>query len=428
MYRHENQNQLIADLGRTLRRFGVVIAVLGCPIIAAATPPYFSVDDMSPTVTTDGHSAATIFENEEPDDGAAPPNLICRTPADLGLGHTDEVDAVCQANLLLLDAPAIVWTSSGWGGNIYAWSIDRDSVGKRGGDWLCDWAGGYIPSMGSPELTETTSNNASACGDVFAQMWMAEGQEGGVVRGRLNLKLFDEPYLEEYGGAFGDPDLDDLDALELLGECNEEYYFSLNPASAAAHGVGPADILRYSVNDGTFVVVRTAAELGLAPGDDIDAMQVLLWDDFLVAISLSRGSPSLVEAGAGFTWSAADIFLVGDGEPFPGANTTGDTPDNRCWIPAEYLSLLPTDNIDAFFGGAGDPGEVFGGSGPGAGPEGDLDGDCDVDLSDLAQLLSAYGTCAGDAGFSEEADINHNGCVDLADLAALLANYGTQCP
>jgi hypothetical protein len=56
---------------------------------------------------------------------------------------------------------------------------------------------------------------------------------------------------------------------------------------------------------------------------------------------------------------------------------------------------------------------------------GDLDGDGDVDLSDLALLLGAYGTCEGDANYDPVADLNGNNCVDLTDLALLLGNYGT---
>jgi hypothetical protein len=55
---------------------------------------------------------------------------------------------------------------------------------------------------------------------------------------------------------------------------------------------------------------------------------------------------------------------------------------------------------------------------------GDLDGDHDVDLADLATLLAAYGTCAGDPGYDPDADFDDSGCVDLSDLATLLANYG----
>ena len=54
--------------------------------------------------------------------------------------------------------------------------------------------------------------------------------------------------------------------------------------------------------------------------------------------------------------------------------------------------------------------------------EGDLDGDGDVDLSDLAALLANYGVASG-ASY-ENGDLDGDGDVDLADLAALLANYG----
>ena|GEM_PF-1055602 len=56
---------------------------------------------------------------------------------------------------------------------------------------------------------------------------------------------------------------------------------------------------------------------------------------------------------------------------------------------------------------------------------GDLDGDNDVDLADLAQLLSNY----GQSGLVyEDGDLDDDGDVDLADLAALLSVYGTTCP
>jgi len=53
---------------------------------------------------------------------------------------------------------------------------------------------------------------------------------------------------------------------------------------------------------------------------------------------------------------------------------------------------------------------------------GDLDGDCDVDLADLAILLANYG-----AAEPEDGDIDGDGDVDLADLATLLAHYGEVC-
>ena len=52
---------------------------------------------------------------------------------------------------------------------------------------------------------------------------------------------------------------------------------------------------------------------------------------------------------------------------------------------------------------------------------GDLDCDGDVDLGDLAALLSNYGMSG--AGY-EDGDLDGDGDVDLSDLAGLLSNYG----
>jgi len=56
---------------------------------------------------------------------------------------------------------------------------------------------------------------------------------------------------------------------------------------------------------------------------------------------------------------------------------------------------------------------------------GDLDGDEDVDLTDLAQLLANYGMTEG--ATYHDGDLDGDGDVDLTDLAALLAVYGTTC-
>jgi len=55
---------------------------------------------------------------------------------------------------------------------------------------------------------------------------------------------------------------------------------------------------------------------------------------------------------------------------------------------------------------------------------GDVDGDGDTDLSDLAALLAAYGSSVGDPNYNPAADFDGDGDVDLTDLGFLLSDYG----
>lgn len=57
-------------------------------------------------------------------------------------------------------------------------------------------------------------------------------------------------------------------------------------------------------------------------------------------------------------------------------------------------------------------------------PPCDLDGDADVDISDLATLLAHY--AAGPAVY-EEGDVDADGDVDISDLTQLLSNFGVSC-
>jgi hypothetical protein len=71
-----------------------------------------------------------------------------------------------------------------------------------------------------------------------------------------------------------------------------------------------------------------------------------------------------------------------------------------------------------------DVGAVWFGDVPEESIVGDVDGDGDVDISDLAALLGAYGSCVGDPNWNPAADFDDDGCITLTDLAALLGNYG----
>lgn len=56
---------------------------------------------------------------------------------------------------------------------------------------------------------------------------------------------------------------------------------------------------------------------------------------------------------------------------------------------------------------------------------GDLDHDLDVDISDLATLLSNFGVAAG--AEYEDGDLDLDGDVDISDLSQMLSLFGTIC-
>ncbi len=58
---------------------------------------------------------------------------------------------------------------------------------------------------------------------------------------------------------------------------------------------------------------------------------------------------------------------------------------------------------------------------------GDVDGDGDIDQSDLGALLASYELPPNDPFHDPRADLNCDGLVDQADLGELLAHYGAAC-
>jgi hypothetical protein len=116
------------------------------------------------------------------------------------------------------------------------------------------------------------------------------------------------------------------------------------------------------------------------------------------------------DVGATFVADPLSDCFSSWGEPCPGVGG-----DNYCSRPERvtyygYQGVM-LDDISLHVVGTDCPG--------------DLDGDRDVDLADLAQLLGNYGTTGG--ATYEDGDLDGDGDVDLADLAELLGVYGTVC-
>ncbi len=59
-------------------------------------------------------------------------------------------------------------------------------------------------------------------------------------------------------------------------------------------------------------------------------------------------------------------------------------------------------------------------------PRGDIDGNCQIDLGDLAALLTRFGTLSG--AYPGDGDLDRDGDVDLTDLSQMLAHFGSTCP
>lgn len=156
----------------------------------------------------------------------------------------------------------------------------------------------------------------------------------------------------------------------------------------------------WSLNEGDYAIHLTFPETvdagfwATAGSDDSDC--AIFWGDWW-------SWPSDICESSGINFTRLSFALLG--------SANNDCNENGVPDECDIASGLSRD-----FNGDGVPDEC-------GNPLGDLDDDGDVDLSDLAALLTAYGTCDEDLAYDPAADLDNSGCVTLCDLAELLANY-----
>lgn len=130
------------------------------------------------------------------------------------------------------------------------------------------------------------------------------------------------------------PGATDLDALAWRERKRYPVYFSLDAASAAAHGFLAADVLTSSGGGAAPTVFRSAASLGLGPTDDIDAVSVDRVGN--IVFSVSRSSPAVLFGGSLAALGPAGLAVA----PVSGGPVAA-------WATAAQIGLDPlTDNLN----------------------------------------------------------------------------------
>lgn len=153
---------------------------------------------------------------------------------------------------------------------------------------------------------------------------------------------------------------------------------------------GRAHAAAYAVSDDGSIVV------GSAYGDVAGTERALLWSEATGLVDLNLYLPTLGIDLTGWTL-VSSAAITADGRTISGIGRHNGA--SEAWI--------------AHLGGGSEP------------CPGDVDDDGDVDLSDLAVLLSNFGRT--DASRAE-GDFDGDADVDLSDLAILLGSFGAACP
>ncbi len=59
--------------------------------------------------------------------------------------------------------------------------------------------------------------------------------------------------------------------------------------------------------------------------------------------------------------------------------------------------------------------------------KGDVNGDCKIDIVDLATVGTTFGKTLGSSGYNSEADLNNDGTINIVDLVIVASSFGQIC-
>ena len=244
--------------------------------------------------------------------------------------------------------------------------------------WYLNVSGGG--KIQFPEISHVYGNTFICTMIVENEQLLAITEDGGATWDGLYYWSGDETVIEDYRAN----ELSDDGAISVW-----EYDNS---------GGGDAVIsLYYSFN-----TVVLDGHVTYESGDPVDPVTV-----DIVNTNTSKSYTSEITGNYYKTKLLLGFDIWTDPEPAPFEITATDTYGNQGVVQHDFTDIYNVNTIDVTV-------TIIG----------DVDGDGDVDLSDLAALLGAYGTSCGDPNYNPDADLDGDCDVDLSDLAALLGHYG----
>jgi hypothetical protein len=364
--------EVLADDGGAGDAFGFAVAVAGDRALIGAPCDDDNGSDAG---------AAYVFRCDDLDD----PNAAWSQESKLTLAPAEgDPDDLLGYSVAIRDDVAVVGAPGDdyWGPDAGAVHVFRPDPNDPNGAWLRQAT--LLAVGGNPN-------------DRFGSSVAIDG----------NRIVVGAPYDDDAGTDAGAIHVFYQDPDDPYGLWAPEAKLTLAPAES-----DPNDLLGYCVDiDGENVIAGALGDDDC--GTDAGAVYAFIADPNDPA-GWSPYAKLRAPDGAANDWFGYSVALSGDiaviGAPQDDYGDPND-PDYNSGTAYVFSLTCPDRDGDGYC----DEGQCLG----------DIDGDGDVDLADLAQLLAHYGMTGG--ATYEDGDLDGDGDVDLSDLAQLLAVYGQTC-